>query len=130
MGLAQTFSNSCSGKSSPLNFKLTSLHYKILNNTPSDQQLVVLGAEKVLDELLAQGTQIGKWIYKKKHDHQLVSAVCIQIKGDIQYNLGQWTEGAKLLLESLILFRYAWIYLSEKNFIATCIIIIVVAVIK
>lgn len=62
------------------------------------------GAEKALDDLLAQKAQIGKWIYQAEHDRQLVSAVCIQIKGDIQYNLGQWTEGAKLLLDSVVLF--------------------------
>lgn len=64
------------------------------------------GAERALDELLVKKSQVGKWVYKQKHDHQLVSAVCIQIKGDIQYNLGQWLQGAKLLIESLILFRY------------------------
>lgn len=62
------------------------------------------GAEKALDELLIKKSQVDEWIYKYEHDHQLVSAVCIQIKGDIQYNLGQWVQGAKLLLESLILF--------------------------
>ncbi|KAJ7331181.1 alpha-protein kinase 1 [Desmophyllum pertusum] len=72
------------------------------------------GAEKVLDELLVQETEIGKWIYKNKQDHHLVSAVCIQIKGDIQYNLGQWSQGAKLLIESLILFRYG--FTSQKAF--------------
>ena len=65
-----------------------------------------LGAERALDELLVKKSQVGKWVYKQKHDHQLVSAVCIQTKGDIQYNLGQWLQGAKLLIESLILFRY------------------------
>lgn len=65
-----------------------------------------LGAEHVLDELLIEKNQVGEWVYKEKHDHQLVSAVCIQIKGDIQFNLGQWSQGAKLLIESLILFRY------------------------
>ena len=66
----------------------------------------VAGAERALGELLVKKSQVGKWVYKQKHDHQLVSAVCIQIKGDIQYNLGQWLQGAKLLIESLILFRY------------------------
>ena len=66
----------------------------------------VSGAERALDKLLVKKSQVGKWVYKQKHDHQLVSAVCIQIKGDIQYNLGQWLQGAKLLIESLILFRY------------------------
>lgn len=65
-----------------------------------------LGAENVLDELLIKKNQVGEWVYKEKHDHQLVSAVCIQIKGDIQFNLGQWSQGAKFLLRSLILFRY------------------------
>ena len=65
-----------------------------------------LGAECVLDELLIKKNQVEEWVYKEKHDHQLVSAVCIQIKGDIQFNLGQWSKGAKFLLESLILFRY------------------------
>lgn len=65
-----------------------------------------LGAEYVLDELLIKKNQVEEWVYKEKHDHQLVSAVCIQIKGDIQFNLGQWSKGAKFLLESLILFRY------------------------
>ena len=66
----------------------------------------VSGAERALDELIVKKSQVGKWVYKQKHDHQLVSAVCIQIKGDIQYNLGQWLQGARLLIESLILFRY------------------------
>ena len=66
----------------------------------------VLGAEYVLDELLIKKNQVEEWVYKEKHDHQLVSAVCIQIKGDIQFNLGQWLKGAEFLLESLILFRY------------------------
>lgn len=62
------------------------------------------GAEQALGELLVKESQVGEWVYKNKHDHQLVSAVCIQIKGDIQYNLGQWLQGAKLLIQSLILF--------------------------
>lgn len=66
----------------------------------------VSGALDALDELLVKKNQVGEWVYKEEHDHQLVSAVCIQIKGDIQFNLGQWLQGAKLLLESLILFRY------------------------
>lgn len=65
----------------------------------------VSGAEQALDELLVKESQVGEWVYKNKHDHKLVSAVCIQIKGDIQYNLGQWLQGAKLLIQSLILFR-------------------------
>lgn len=64
-----------------------------------------LGAEQALDDLLIQKSHVGEWIYKDTYDHQLVSAVCIQIKGDIQYNLGQWAQGAKLLINSLILFR-------------------------
>lgn len=62
------------------------------------------GAEKALDDLLDQKAQIGKWIYQTEHDRQLVSAVCFQIKGDIQYNLGQWTRGAKHLMDSVVLF--------------------------
>nr|XP_058972304.1 alpha-protein kinase 1-like isoform X3 [Pocillopora verrucosa] len=61
-------------------------------------------AEKALDDLLDQKAQIGKWIYQTEHDRQLVSAVCFQIKGDIQYNLGQWTRGAKHLMDSVVLF--------------------------
>ena len=66
----------------------------------------VLGAEHILDELIKKRNQVGEWVYEKDNDHQLVSAVCIQIKGDIQFNLGQWSRGAKLLLESLNRFRY------------------------
>ena len=65
----------------------------------------VLGAEHVLDELLKKRNQVGQWVYKNDFDHQLVSAVCKQIKGDIQFNLGQWSQAAKLLLESLSCFR-------------------------
>ena len=71
----------------------------------------VLGAEHVLDELLKERNQVGQWVYKKDFDHQLVRAVCKQIKGDIQFNLGQWLQGAELLLESLKHFRYC----AKKN---------------
>ena len=64
-----------------------------------------LGAEQTLDRLLLEKSEIGQWQYQESHDHQLVSAVCVQIKGDIQYNLGQWLDSAKLLLHSITLFR-------------------------
>ena len=63
------------------------------------------GAEQTLDRLLQEKTELGRWRYRAPPGHQLVSAVCVQIKGDIQYNLGQWVDGAKLLLQSITLFR-------------------------
>ena len=59
------------------------------------------GAERTLDMLLMETEVLGKWRYKEEHDHRLVSAVCVQIKGDIQYTLGQWVDAARLLLNSI-----------------------------
>ena len=90
----------------PLMLVLRTSEVKLYSFTNLLFNLYVSGAEQALDELLIQKSHVGQWVYKDKFDHQLVSAVCIQIKGDIQYNLGQWGQGAKLLLESLILLRY------------------------
>ena len=68
--------------------------------------IYVSGAERALDELLVNESQVGVWVYRETHDHQLVRAVCLQIKGDIQYNRGQWLQGAKLLIKSIKLFKY------------------------
>ncbi|EDO40069.1 predicted protein, partial [Nematostella vectensis] len=45
-------------------------------------------AEKTLDRLLMNRSEIGQWKYREAKDHHLVSGVCVQIKGDIQYTLG------------------------------------------
>ena len=63
------------------------------------------GAERTLDMLLTEKHAVGQWRYKEEDDHNLVSAVCVQIKGDIQYTLGQWVEGAGLLLDSISGFK-------------------------
>lgn len=58
-----------------------------------------------MDTLLNAKEKLGAWKYKDDHDHHLVRAVCVQIKGEIQASLGQWVIAASLLLESIHLFR-------------------------
>ena len=60
----------------------------------------VVGAEKVLDKLLNERTKVGMWQYSEDHHYQLVKAVCVQIKGEIECMLGQWYNSAALLLDS------------------------------
>ena len=66
---------------------------------------LILGAEKVLDKLLNENQRIGSWQYREKHHYLLVKAVCVQIKGEIQATIGHWRNSAKLLLDSVNLFK-------------------------
>eukprot|EP00794_Sanderia_malayensis_P009178 gene9178-10152_t len=63
------------------------------------------GAEKILSTLIQNEKQIGRWKYQKASDYDLISSVCIQIKGDIFRALGLWVEAAKYLIKSIIGFR-------------------------
>ncbi|XP_031574980.1 alpha-protein kinase 1-like isoform X2 [Actinia tenebrosa] len=58
-------------------------------------------AEETLNRLLQAKSRIGQWKYRKEDDFHLVSGVCVQIKGEIQYRLGLWSKGAALLIQSL-----------------------------
>lgn len=58
-------------------------------------------AEETLNKLLQAKSKIGQWRYSKEQDFHLVSGVCVQIKGEIQYRLGHWSKGAALLIQSL-----------------------------
>ncbi|XP_048575971.1 uncharacterized protein LOC5511752 isoform X3 [Nematostella vectensis] len=61
-------------------------------------------AEKTLDRLLMNRSEIGQWKYREAKDHHLVSGVCVQIKGDIQYTLGNLSEAVRMLVCSIELF--------------------------
>ncbi|KAK3738710.1 hypothetical protein QZH41_006247 [Actinostola sp. cb2023] len=62
-------------------------------------------AEATLDKLLQAREKIGQWKYREDHEFQLVSGVCVQIKGEIQYRLGHWREAASLLVSSIEFFK-------------------------
>ena len=47
-----------------------------------------IGAEKVLNKVEDEKLVLGMWRYKEKHHYDLVKAVCVQIKGEIQATLG------------------------------------------
>ncbi len=67
--------------------------------------LNILGAEKILNSLIQQEKNVGRWQYRKHDDYDLVSSVCVQIKGDILRGLGLWVDAARNLIKSIIGFR-------------------------
>ena len=66
---------------------------------------IVSGADKALNSLIESKEKLGKWIFKTESDQQLVTSVCVQIKGDIFRGLGLWARASVDLIKSIFGFQ-------------------------
>ena len=67
--------------------------------------LFVLGADKALNRLIESKRTVGRWVFKTEADRQLVTSVCVQIKGDIYRGLGLWTLASTYIIKSIFGFK-------------------------
>ena len=67
--------------------------------------LFVLGADKSLNRLIESKRTVGRWVFKTEADRQLVTSVCVQIKGDIYRGLGLWTLASTYIIKSIFGFK-------------------------
>eukprot|EP00794_Sanderia_malayensis_P006373 gene6373-7106_t len=62
-------------------------------------------ASRMLDDLIANESRAGSWVYKNYDEYLIVKAASIELKGNLLHSLGLWQKAASCFMTSTSLFR-------------------------